>query len=1031
MATPETALLADFDFDLTSNANATPLVPRPPTPDPRRTPTPHPPRRSKPPTLATDTAPKRLRRKPTAIFIGSEPKGQDVAARPCQGEAQPFHEFARPSHHTLPSLLPLLPSTPSPRFASSPSLSSSATTVQSSPTLTPTTPHFASSYSEPQADTRGFEAFNTWDYNKGTLGLRRAKRLPHREQGLWEVHAVVHVGEHGRECGSSSGIGQGQGEGQDQGQSSHKHYEWCMQQQRQAGILATSLPPESVATRLTTERSSAQEKPPVIQNNATPRNAKLESFHGILSESTRREGGLRKTQTGESSNFSLSKYQFPAPPGDYRVGLSDNYFEDPAAMPRAFYTDAESARRDIMRLGEVEEAAPADTSSHESSVPSLVPTRVRSDPFDLRVTDVPSQATQTVRNSAAGASTISDIVEGYDYTRETPFENELTLRALESGSVRKEHSEEMFRQFSEEIQQHVSAGLSAMASEMPTSDQTYGDTGQLLGLTPRQPHQYIPPTTMPSSAPNAASGQPTTGRATAESKRPGAAFSLFCDSSDPDPHSSQKARGEILADPTSRDISSNTVQSDGEGDWETTRSESRAEIHLGLPRPSVESYANTSTYDENNRLSAMSDATVAGSQSYRPYRVALTLPLMVAESHEEDVKRARKALKKIYKDKVLEQSMIAGMVEDQTVSKETHRKDRGIFQGLRDRRKSAILQAHDNDIELEEIRKKNPQAVRLAADQIYAENASGQLTPQRAPMPLGKLRNVFNRSKSTADQLADRDIMDEVMAADDSRNLLAATPTTIFSSHLAFSESANTFRTFRDEEYTLSPLEYKSRAALDLGARPYSPAIPAATYSPDQSLGRRPNQVSESHRHGRAKAPRKPARRAAMSSQTSLRALITTGSPTSNIQGAFTDREMAEASRRWDLLPRHHNYYSRTQGRNASGPFPRFHDAPFHPANPQGRMLMRPGEVMGPRTLLLQERLSKRFFMRILAFPPLCFLYYSGHYDYWIANKSDGKVKAMSPSRKEDALSWAVLLSIVYCLIIIGIVVSVAIVKEN
>jgi uncharacterized protein (UPF0147 family) len=427
----------------------------------------------------------------------------------------------------------------------------------------------------------------------------------------------------------------------------------------------------------------------------------------------------------------------------------------------------------------------------------------------------------------------------------------------------------------------------------------------------------------------------------------------------------------------------------------------------------------------------MSDAPIAGNQSYQPYRAAHIRPLMAAESNEGDVDRARKALKKIYKDKVLDQSMMASMVGDQTVLKETRRQGRGILQNLRDRRESAILQAHDNDIELEEIRKKNPQAVRLAADQIYAENAPGQLTPQRAPMPLGRLRNVFNRGKPTAEQLANRDIMDEVIAADDNRNLLAATPTTICSSRLAFSESANTFRTFRDEEYIASPLDYKSRAAFDLGERPYSPALPAATYSPDQSCARRPNQISESNHYGRAKAPRKPARRAAMSSQTSLRALITTGSPTSNIQGAFTDREMAEASRRWDLLPHHHNYYRRTQGMNASGPFPRFHNAPFHPANPQGRMLMRPSEVMDPRTLLLQERLSKCFLMRILAFPPLCFLYYSGHYDYWIANKSNGKVKAMSPSRKEDALSWAVLLSIVYCLIIIGIVVSVAIIKEN
>jgi hypothetical protein len=332
MATPETALLADFDFDLTS---ATPHVPRPPTPDPRRTPTPHPPRRSKPQTIPTDAGPKRLRKKPTAIFVGSEPKGQDPAHKPCQSKAQPFFEFARPSHHTLPSLLPLLPSTPSPRFTSSPSLSSSATTVQSSPTLTPTTPHFVSSYSEPQAGTKSFEAFNTWDYNQGRFGLRRAKRLPHREQGLWEVHAVVHIGEDGRDGSSSSG--NWRETGQHQGQSSHKHYEWCMQQQRQAGFLATSLPSEPVTTNIATAKtSSARNKPPLIQNNATPRDSKLESFHGIHSESTRREGALRKTQTGESSNFSLSKYHFPAPPGDYRVGLSG---ECSCCFPATLFAD--------------------------------------------------------------------------------------------------------------------------------------------------------------------------------------------------------------------------------------------------------------------------------------------------------------------------------------------------------------------------------------------------------------------------------------------------------------------------------------------------------------------------------------------------------------------------------------------------------------------------------------------------------------------------------------------------------------------
>jgi hypothetical protein len=403
---------------------------------------------------------------------------------------------------------------------------------------------------------------------------------------------------------------------------------------------------------------------------------------------------------------------------------------------------------------------------------------------------------------------------------------------------------------------------------------------------------------------------------------------------------------------------------------------------------------------------------------------------MDVDSNEEDVKKARKALEKIYKDKVLEQSIMANLV-GQTVPKETRRTDRGILKGLRDRRQSAILQAHENDIELEEIRKKNPQAVRTAADQLYLDNAPGQVTPQRAAMPMGRLRNAFNRRRSTMDQLTNRDIMNEAIGAEDHRNLLAATPTTTGgSSRLSFSDSAHTFRTYRDEEYTLSPLEPNSRAALDLGERPYGPAFPAATYSPDLSRGRRPNEMPESRQHARAKAPRNPARRAAMSSQTSLRGFITTGSPTSNIQGAFTDREMAEASRRWDLLPRHHNYYRRTQGRNASGPFPRFHNSLFHPGNTQGRMLVRPSEVMDPQTLLLQERLSKRFLTRILAFPPLTLMYYCGCFDSWIANKSDGKVKAMSAARKDDALSWAVLLAIVYMIIIIGIVVAVAVATE-
>jgi hypothetical protein len=642
-----------------------------------------------------------------------------------------------------------------------------------------------------------------------------------------------------------------------------------------------------------------------------------------------------------------------------------------------------------------------------------------------------------VYDSTSGASTIADIVEGYDYTRDTPFEHEETLRALESGIVAS-HSEEVFQQLPEDVQQHMSAQLSEMASVPPTSDRTYGDTGQLLGLTPKQPTQALSPAVIPRDGPEArmipAPGRSTTETTMTESGLRSAAASLYGAESvldSPDSRSTQRARGDVQVHSYYREISSNTMQSDGEGDWETTRSESRVGTFPGQPRPSQDSYANTSTYNEANRLSAMSDATIAGQQSYRPYRRAHTLQLTADQDNEEDVRKARKALEKIYKDKVLEQSMMAGMLGSQTLPKETRRKDRGILQGLRNRRQSAILQACDNDIELEEIRKKNPQAVRLAADQIYFENTPSEVMPQRAAMPLGRLRGVFNRNKPSADQISNQDIMDDVIAVadEDSRNLLARTPTTVCSSRLAFSESANTFRTFRDDEETPSPLGRISRAALHFGERSYSPAVPAAAHTPDRGRVRRSSNLLGSNHRDRTKAPRRPARRAAMSSQTSLRALITSGSPTSNIQGAFTDREMAEASRRWDLLPRHHNYHQQYHGRNASGPFPRFQSSHLHRSNFEGRVLLRPSEAMDASTLLLQEVLSKRYLMQILALPPLCLMYYTGHYDYLIAKKTNGLVKAMSPSRKEDALSWAVLLAIVYCLIIVGITAAVGVAK--
>lgn len=348
---------------------------------------------------------------------------------------------------------------------------------------------------------------------------------------------------------------------------------------------------------------------------------------------------------------------------------------------------------------------------------------------------------------------------------------------------------------------------------------------------------------------------------------------------------------------------------------------------------------------------------------------------------------------------------------------------------------SRTLSLYIFDIELEEIRKRNPSAVRLAADQVYAENAALEEQPRRVrrsatPMErLNAVRSIFNPRFKTV--LANQRIMNDAIAEEreSDRNLLARTPTLDnLSSRLEFSESVNTFRTFRNIGRTPTPSDNISRSGLDLGERSPSPMFPATVYSPIAHRGLQWPIALEPQARGRARAPTRHVRRAAMSSQTSLRAFITSGSPTSNIQGAFTDREMAEASRRWDPFPHRQADNQRFQGRNASARYPQFTTPPAQRSNAQGRMLVRPSEALDLRGQVLQEKFSYYYLTRMLVCPPMCMLYYWGHFDYLIAKKTDGRVKAMSPSRKEDAFAWAVLMIIIYAFLIVGIITAVALI---
>jgi hypothetical protein len=581
--------------------------------------------------------------------------------------------------------------------------------------------------------------------------------------------------------------------------------------------------------------------------------------------------------------------------------------------------------------------------------------------------------------------------------------------------------------------------VSEKASELPTSERTYGDTNQLLNLTPAQRVANAPAAASAPEDEHEAYMRPAprlsaTKMTVTEPGLQSATASVHSVRSQyglPGSESVEIPKGGLYTHMDCREMSEATVRSDMEGDWETTRSESQVQLLHGHPRPSQDSYADTSTYGEENRLSAMSDNLPADPQSSRPYRAAPW-----TNTDAEDVEKARVVMSQMYKSKVLKQDTRANYNGDVLPrSGSAHTTDFQVFQESHGRRTSAQTRARNNDIELEEIRKRNPSAVRLAADQLYTENITPQELPRRVPRSvtpmerLSAVRGVFSPRHRLV--LANQRIMNDAIAEEmesrqSNRNLLARTPTLDdLSTRLEFSESVNTFRTFRDIGRTPTPSDNRSRSGLDLGERPVTPMFPATVYSPIAGHGNLSPFAPEPRAHERVRAQPRHVRRAAMSSQTSLRALITSGSPTSNIQGAFTDREMAEASRRWDPFPRRKTYNQRFHGRNASARYPEFVSSPVHRSNAQGRMLVRPSEALDPRMQIQQERFSQMYLMRMLACPPMCMLYYWGHFDYMIAKKTDGRIKVMSPSKKDDALSWAVLVSIVYAFIIVGIVTAV------
>ena len=253
------------------------------------------------PTSAPSTSPdldyKRVRRKQSLTNLIRLPA--EFERQPAQFGSSSTLAHSGPALSLLPSLLPPLPYTSSPQpNPYSPSLSSTVDTLQSTPTYTPIQ--------------RDYWPAEQWEgVSEGNCGLvrtkrkflpyKQAKRLPHRleeygiGEGTWEVHAAVIE------------IGLGIGDLRELGGRERRHggaieseelEDWPLSTQRE-GISASRRARLVRFEGVQTEESSSGTEDPTSPHSA-------------------RSG--HEQQPTLTSSFSLSKYNFPAPPGKRWAG---------------------------------------------------------------------------------------------------------------------------------------------------------------------------------------------------------------------------------------------------------------------------------------------------------------------------------------------------------------------------------------------------------------------------------------------------------------------------------------------------------------------------------------------------------------------------------------------------------------------------------------------------------------------------------------------------------------------------------------
>lgn len=254
---------------------------------------------------------RRLHRKPSSADLISArdwPTAEDAASPSLAAFAwgpssnSPAHADSLAPHELLPSFLPPPPTTPQVRpSTASPSLSSTVTTLQSSPTHTPVC-RGATACAQPPPD-EPVKRARPLSSNRKFPDLQRAKRLPRpaassqssTQSGneLWEVYAAVFD------------------PAADQG----------------------GAPGGTTHVTPTSSSGAAEQLQPTIQACSLPRRERYVRFEGLSASTTdfSREsssglGIVDEKDPTATSTFSLSRFEFPAPPDQDNWGNTRGIF---------------------------------------------------------------------------------------------------------------------------------------------------------------------------------------------------------------------------------------------------------------------------------------------------------------------------------------------------------------------------------------------------------------------------------------------------------------------------------------------------------------------------------------------------------------------------------------------------------------------------------------------------------------------------------------------------------------------------------